>query len=135
MKHIKRFILMLIFVAFTGFIGCTAIEKSDAMDTERLLSAAGFQMKFSDTPDKLANIKAMTQRKVVPHEKDGTVYYAYADAEFCKCLYLGSERAYQQYEKLAIQQSIAQMNQSTATMGEGASMNWDAWGGGWGPSY
>ena len=105
--------------------GCAAIEKSNAMDTERLLSASGFRMQFADTPEKLANIKAMTQRKVVPHSKDGDVYYAYADAEFCKCLYLGSESSYQQYEKIAIERNIAQMN-------EDAAMDWDTWGGGWG---
>ena len=107
--------------------GCAAIEKSNAMDTERLLSASGFRMKLADTPEKLANIKAMTQRKVVPHSKDGVVYYAYADAEFCKCLYLGSESSYQQYEKIAIERNIAQMN-------EDAAMDWDTWGA-WGGRY
>jgi hypothetical protein len=107
--------------------GCAAIEKSNAMDTERLLSASGFRMKLADTPEKLANIKAMTQRKVVPHIKDGAVYYAYADAEFCKCLYLGTESNYQQYEKIAIERNIAQMN-------EAAAMDWGAWGP-WGVWY
>ena len=115
-------------------VGGAAIEKSDAMDTERMLSAAGFKMQFADTPQKLANVQAMTQRKVVPHDKDGAVYYAYADAEFCKCLYLGSENAYQQYEKMAIQQNIAEMNRNAAEMNENASMNWGAWGA-WGPMY
>ena len=101
--------------------GCAAIEKSDAMDTERLLSASGFKMKFANTPEKLANITAMTQRTVVPHDKNGTVYYAYADAEFCKCIYLGTEKNYQQYEKIAIEKNIAQMN-------ENAAVNWNAWG-------
>ena len=101
--------------------GCAAIEKSDAMDTERLLAASGFKMKFANTPEKLANITAMTQRTVVPHDKNGTVYYAYADAEFCKCIYLGTEKNYQQYEKIAIERNIAQMN-------ENAAVNWNAWG-------
>ena len=114
--------------------GCAAIEKSDAMDTERVLAAAGFKMQFADTPEKLANVQAMVQRKVVPHNKDGAIYYAYADAEFCKCLYLGSESAYQQYEKIAIQQNIAEMNRNAAEMNEDAAMNWGAWGR-WGPGY
>lgn len=108
-------------------IGCTAIEKSNAMDAERMLSAAGFKMKFAETPERLAHLQTMTQRTVVPHPKDGEVYYAYADAKFCKCLYMGSEKAYQQYQKMAIEQNIAQMN-------ENASMNWGMWGG-WGTWY
>ena len=101
--------------------GCAAIEKNSAMDTERLLAASGFKMKLANTPEKLANITAMTQRTVVPHDKNGTVYYAYADAEFCKCIYLGTEQNYQQYEKIAVERNIAQMN-------ENAAVNWNAWG-------
>ena len=106
----------MIAMTFTGFLitGCVAIEKSDAMDTERLLAASGFKMKIANTPEKLANITAMTQRTVVPHDKDGTVYYAYADAEFCKCIYLGTEQNYQQYEKIAVERNIAQMNENAA---------------------
>ena len=113
----------MIVIITTGILltGCAAIEKSDAMDAERLLSAAGFKMKFANAPEKLANITAMTQRTVVPHDKDGTVYYAYADAEFCKCIYLGTEKNYQQYEKIAVERNIAQMN-------ENAAVNWNAWG-------
>lgn len=113
----------IIVIFFTGMLltGCAALEKSDAMDTERLLSAAGFKMKLANTPEKLANITAMTQRAVVPHDKNGTVYYAYADAEFCKCIYVGTEQNYQQYEKIAVERNIAQMN-------ENAAVNWNAWG-------
>ena len=123
MKRNVLNITAIVMTMSTTLMGCTAIEKSNAMDTERVLSAAGFKMKFADTPDKLANLKTLTQRTVVPHQKDGEVYYAYADAEFCKCLYMGSQKAYQQYEKMTIEQNIAQMN-------ENASMNWGMWGGG-----
>lgn len=117
--------LALIFIS-----GCTAIERSDATDTERKLAAAGFKIKFADTPEKMAHIKSMQQRKIVSHIQDGAVYYAYADAEFCKCLYMGNEKNYQEYEKLAIEQETAEMN-------EEAAMNWGAWGGWgyWGPWY
>ena len=113
----------IIAIVATGLLltGCAALEKSDAMDTERLLAASGFKMKLANTPEKLANITAMTQRTVVPHDKNGTVYYAYADAEFCKCIYLGTEKNYQQYEKIAVERRIAQMN-------ENAAVNWNAWG-------
>ena len=101
--------------------GCVTIEKSNAMDIERLLSASGFRMKLADTPAKEANAKAMIQRKVVPHIKDGTIYYTYADAEFCDCVYFGSEKNYQ-----ALKENIFKRN--TAEENEDASMNWDAWG-------
>ena len=56
--------------------GCAMIEKTNATDTEQVLAAAGFTMKLADTPEKLDNIAAMTQRKVVAHSKNGTVQYA-----------------------------------------------------------
>lgn len=120
----KHSILLAMVIALNG---CAAIEKSNAMDTERMLSAAGFRMKFADTAEKLAHLQALTQATVVPHQKDGSVYYAYADAEFCKCLYVGSEKAYQQYQRMTVQRNIAEMN-------EDAAMNWDMWGE-WGPWY
>jgi hypothetical protein len=103
------------------FVGCTAIQKEDASDTEQLLAAAGFQMKLANTPEKLAHLQTLTQHKVVPHEQDGNIRYVYADADFCQCLYAGDQASYQRYEKMAVKQNIAEMN-------ENAAMNWGMWG-------
>ena len=115
----KVSMLLIVGVALSG---CAAIEKSNATDTEKMLAAAGFNMKLADTPEKMAHVKSMQQREVVSHIKNGSVYYAYADAKFCKCLYMGNEKNYQEYEKLSIQQDTAEMNRE-------ASENWGAWGG------
>ena len=88
--------------------GCAALRKSDVDSQEQLLSAAGFQMKLADSPEKLAHLQTLTPQKLVPHTRDGKLYYAYADAEFCKCLYVGDEQAYQKYQQLAAQQRSAQ---------------------------
>ena len=125
-QFIKKVSMLLI--VGVAVAGCAAIEKSNATDTEKMLAAAGFNMKLADTPEKMAHVKSMQQREVVSHIKNGSVYYAYADAEFCKCLYMGTEKNYQEYEKLSIQQSTAEMNREAAE-------NWGAWGGwnnGWG---
>jgi len=106
-------------------VGCTAIEKGDASDTEQLLSAAGFQMKLANTPEQLAHVQTLTQRKVVPHDQDGNTRYVYADAEFCGCVYAGDQAAYQRYQETAVEQNIAEMN-------EDAAMNWGMWDAGWG---
>ena len=91
--------------------GCAAVKKSDTSDTEQLLTAAGFKMKLADTPAKLAHLNTLTQQKVVPHERDGKMYYVYADAEYCKCLYAGNQENYQRYENLSVKQNIAEMNE------------------------
>ena len=112
--------------------GCAAIQNQEAMDLERLLAAAGFQIKLADTPEKLAHLKALAQRRLVPHNRDGKVYYVYADAAYCRCLYAGTEKAYQRYQKLALEKKITEDQRMAAEFNENASMNWGMWGP-WGP--
>ena len=117
--------------------GCASMEKNHVMNTEELLSAAGFRMKIADTPEKLAHLKSMQQRTFLTHSKDGYVYYSYADAEFCKCLYMGTEGNYRDFSHLYIQQNNAETNLEAAEMNQDAAMNWGPWGGwgAWGPWY
>jgi hypothetical protein len=106
------------------YSGCATIEKENAMDTERTLTAAGFQMQTANTPEQRAHLQTLTQRKLVKHEKDGEPVWIYADATYCNCLYAGSEKAYQEYSKLSIQQQVAEEN-------EDAAMDWGMWPGLW----
>ena len=107
---------------------CAAMEASQAMETEQLLAAAGFQIKLADSPAKLAHAQTLTQHQLVPHEKDGAVYYGYADATTCKCVYWGNEASYQRYQQLAVQRQIADDQRMAAQMNENAAMNWGMWG-------
>jgi hypothetical protein len=101
--------------------GCQAIENADAEDTERLLAAAGFHMKEATTPEQLANLRAMTQRKIVLQEQDGQARYVYADAQDCHCVYVGGENNYDEYQRLSLKEEIAEDNLD-------ASMDWGMWG-------
>lgn len=130
-----RFLIMMTAVAVTmTSLGCAAIHKSEAIKMERVLAAAGFQVKLADTPEKLAKVTAMTQRKIVPHDKDGETYFVYADALECVCVYAGNAKAHQRYQRLALQQRIANQAQQTAEMNQDAAMEWNQWGA-WGPWY
>ena len=112
-------------------VGCAALRKSDVETQEQLLSAAGFQMKLADSPQKLTHLQQLSSQKLVPHTRDGKLYYVYADPEFCKCLYVGNEPAYQKYQQLAVQQKLAQERLNAAAMNENAAMNWGLWGPFW----
>ena len=118
------------------FSGCAAIQNQNAMDTERVLAAAGFQMRMADTPEKLTHLKTLTQRNLVAHTYQDKLYYIYADAAYCQCIYVGNEKAYQRYQNLAIKKQIADDQRMAAQMNENASMNWGLWGpwGPWGPA-
>ncbi len=110
------------------FTACAAIQNRDAIEMERVLAASGFQMRFADTPQKLDHLKSMTQRKLVLHKRDDKIYYVYADATSCKCLYVGNEKAYQGYQKLSIEKNIAEHQRMAAEMNENSVMNWGLWG-------
>jgi hypothetical protein len=106
--------------------GCAAIQKSDTLATERDLAAAGFQMKYAKTPEQLAKVGSLPQGRLTPTAgPDDQNRFVWADATDCKCIYVGSEAAYDRYQRLSAEQQIALEN-------EMASMNWDAWGP-WGP--
>ena len=124
-------------LSITGLLaagGCAAIEKTNTVEEERMLAAAGFQMKLADTPERMKKLAAMKQRKFikVPYG-DGTVRYVWADAEFCKCIYAGTEAAYGRYWKLAMNQAIA-ADEAQAAMASDLYGDSAAWGP-WGPWY
>lgn len=104
------------------------MEASKARKTEQVLAAAGFKIKLGETPEQLAHLQTLAQHQLTAHEKDGAVYYIYADSTTCKCLYWGNEEAYQRYQQLALQQQIADEQQSAAMMNQSAAMNWGMWG-------
>lgn len=120
--------IVLALIALAGCAAVQAIQKSEATDKEQLLTAAGFKVRLADTPEKLAHLKTLTQRKLISHPRDGKVYYVYADALACKCLYIGNEEAYQRYQQMVIQQRIADEQRMTAEMNWDAQMNWGMWG-------
>ena len=111
---------------------CAMMEAQQAKDTEQLLAAAGFKMKLADTPAKMAHLKTLTQHKIVPHQKDGAVYYIYADATNCQCFYWGQDQSYQNFMQLQEQQNIANEDRMTAEMNQEEYMDWDTMGYGMG---
>ena len=98
-----------------------------AQSKENLLSAAGFQMRMADSPQKQDQLQSMTQRKVVPHQKNGQVYYTFANSKNGQ-LYIGNAQNYQRYQELAAQQRMAREEYMAAEMQEEEAMDWDMWG-------
>ena len=84
-----------------GFLSSFAMmEAQQAKDTKQLLAAAGFIIKLADSPVKMAHLKKLTQHKIVAHQKDGTVYYIYADATNCQCFYWEADQSYENFIQL-----------------------------------
>ena len=140
MKNRGGWLRSIVVLTFLGvlLLGCAAKHAQKAMQTERLLHAAGFQMKLADTPEKLKQVKALQQRKFFLHTHEGKPYYVYADVASCNCIYVGPPEAYQRYVDLRVQQGAAENRAQAARTDQVAAtvapMNWGVWGG-WGPWY
>ena len=86
-----------------AFISCSSGPQPavpNNSNTERLLSDAGFVRHSADTMERMERIRSSVQRKVFPVEEEGEMYYLYADAEFCRCLYVGDDAAFSRFEEL-----------------------------------
>jgi hypothetical protein len=88
-----------------------------------MLASSGFEMHVADTPEKLAHVKTLVQRRLIARKEGDKVHYVYADAEG-KCLYVGTGEAYQRYKKLAAQQTREQQSLEEAQDVELDTMNW-----------
>jgi hypothetical protein len=113
--------------ALLSTVGCAAIQRSEAIDTERQLAASGFQMKLADTPALMQQAESLPQMKLVPIKHQGQTRFVYADTTNCKCIYVGTQQAYDRLQKLKINTRLAQEQVD-------AEMDMDSWGT-WGPWY
>jgi hypothetical protein len=118
----RRLVLAAIALSLTG---CASLQAGDTRATERLLTAAGFQMKAADTPEKAAHLQELKPRKIIRREQNGQASYVYADRTVCNCLYTGTEQQFQEYRRLARQQNVADVDASIA---EDSSDRWGLWG-------
>src|SRR5262245_11099626 len=79
-----------------------------ARDTESNLQKAGFEKIPADTPQKMAHLKTLPDRKLVSRTHQGQQYYVYADPSYCKCMWVGKAKQYQAYQSLLKEQRAAE---------------------------
>ena len=121
-------------VALVGALvatGCAGAQHARNADMERLLAASGFQVRLAETPERAAHLQTLEQHQLVAREHDGQTYFFYADAEHCQCLYVGDEAAFQEFQRLATQEKIAEDQRKAAEAQQSAAMNWGIWGPWW----
>ena len=102
MRHV-----IVIALVVAGAAGCATMRAAATRSTEEMLSAAGFHMRAADTPETRAQLESLPPRQITPSVSNGQTSYVYPDLDVCKCLYVGNEAQYQQYEQLRIQKDIA----------------------------
>src|SRR5271169_1253205 len=106
--------LILMIAAFSvALCGCSSMQpqpptpEQQAEQLEPMLSAAGFRMLPADTPQRQQQLQTLVPLDVNYYVgKTGNLHYYMADPTFCKCMYIGNEQNYQQFEKLKLNQQF-----------------------------
>ena len=111
-----------------GLAGCAGHHGAAIRSAEQALAAAGFETRPADTPEKLAQLHSLTPRTVLWRPQAGELRYVYADPTSCRCLYVGGEPEYQQYQKLRLQKDFA--DEESSAMPD---WGWGGWGAWWSP--
>jgi len=114
-------------------VAALAIGCSTTKDNENMLSAAGFKMVPADTPEREAHLNSLPADKITTVQRNGTLYYVFPDPKK-NMLYVGQQPQYEAYQKIRLQNQMAQEQLSAAEMNENAWGVWGPWGGGpyWG---
>jgi hypothetical protein len=96
-----------------ALFGCASLQpqpptpQQQAEQIEPMLSAAGFRMLPADTPERQKQLDSLLPLQVQYYiGKTGNLHYWMADPNYCKCMYIGTEEAYQKYEKLKLDEQF-----------------------------
>ena len=85
----------------------TACAAAIQQDTQRMLAAAGFQMRPVDTAEVQEDLRSIPPHRIVSRTKDGNVVYMYADPDNCHCVYVGGSKEYSEYERRRLEREFA----------------------------
>jgi hypothetical protein len=119
MKTNMSLLLSVLFAAHT-LVGCASTGSSN---TKNLLAASGFHGKTPETQKQKELYAATEAYKVQRITANDKTFYVYKD-EKSGIAWVGDESNYQEYKKLAVQQSIARQEYQAAEMRRDAAYGW-----------
>ena len=91
-------------------VGCTTTSKR-----ENLLSAAGFKMVPAVTPEQKAHLQTLPPDKVTMVQREGKTYFVFPDRKQ-QVLYVGQQAQYDEYQKLRLQNQLAEDQMNAAEL-------------------
>jgi hypothetical protein len=91
-----------------GLTGCATIQRSQALETEQFLAAAGFRMQLADTPERREQLATMPPYRLTSRAIGASMEYAYADPQNCECVYVGGPKEHAEYQRLTRRRETAQ---------------------------
>lgn len=101
----------------------TSCASSVSSSTEQSLSAAGFVVRTPQNAKQRQLYDDLPAYKVHRGTYDGKTFYAYKN-EKQGVAYVGTEQAYQEYQRISIQRRIARDNYAAAEMNRNTAYGW-----------
>jgi hypothetical protein len=95
-RSLNRATLLLAVPALFG-TGCATVHRYQASQTGQVLVAAGFQRRPADTSE----LRSVPPYRITSRTQGGKAVYTYADPDNCRCVYVGGENEYSEYERLS----------------------------------
>ena len=127
-KKIQQLVTMVFAVISSlALAACASTQLKKVIRVESQLRDSGFKMRLADTPEKLAQVKQLSQHKLITLQQGDKVLYIYADADHCKCVYTGGEEAYQRYQRIADVKPVSEMDRIEEDREEPARLDWGDW--------
>jgi hypothetical protein len=77
---------------------CAGSASSQQSAPNNLFTAAGFVIRYADTPGKWEHLNRFPPDKLVTRSRNGKKYYVYADPTICRCAYVGTPEAYRAFQ-------------------------------------
>lgn len=125
-----RMKVIAVLVIWFGLGGLSACQTQAwrVTQSEEDLAAAGFSMRGSIPPECQQAPLSLRPHHMALCMHGDRVLYAYADPMVCKCLYVGSQQAYDRFELYQEHRRMAQLVSARAQDYSGAAWNWGTWG-------
>jgi len=103
-------------------LACASVQ---ARSTESLLESAGFKSVAANTPERIQVLKTVPPKKVTPVDRNGTLFYVYADPDGCRCLRVGRQEQYDMYQRLQAGKQETTLNRTRTSSNENVLQGFD----------
>ncbi|HZZ14048.1 MAG TPA: hypothetical protein VFE79_25435 [Paraburkholderia sp.] len=127
----NRSINFCVAVGLASLLCACATPVERANEKNDLLAAAGFQIVPVTTDEQRLELQTLPPNRVVQKSQKDKLVFLYADPYACGCLYVGDQRAWDNYKREQLQQNLVTQERMNAEMNENAAWNWSMWGPGW----
>lgn len=103
-------------------LGCASVE---ARSTDSLLENAGFRTVPANTPQRIELLKSLPPKKLSPVDRNGQIFYVYADPDGCRCLRVGRPEQFEIYQRLQAGKQASTLDRTRTSSNESVLQGFD----------